>query len=81
MKPFSINKTQYKLIYYMYNKNQNSQLLVNSREIDQALKLCDICQDMFYSNRLSHSEYSFHIRDLGALLSLIKYNNKFESEL
>lgn len=81
MKLKSINKTQFKIIYEMYNSNQNSKLITNSLQIDQAAKLAETWPNEFICNRMSHQEYSFHIVNLGKILDLIKYNQKFEKEI
>lgn len=76
MKMFSLNKTQFKIISKMYIRNQNSMTLTNSVEIDQAHALLDKLPNSFVLNRMSHLEYSFHIKDLSLFSDLLKYNSK-----
>jgi hypothetical protein len=77
----SINKTQFKLIYSMYNNNDYHKTLTKSRDIDQALSLCDLFPDIFLAKRLSHSEYIFSISLFKDVLPIIKYNQKFEATI
>lgn len=77
----SLNKTQFKLIYNMYNGNIYNQTLRNARDINQWLGLVELYPDIFSAKRVNHSEYTVTISFLKDLLPLIKYNSKFEKEI
>ena len=79
---FSLNKTQFKIVYNMYNKNQTSLVLSNLTEVNQAYGLADRNSDMFQIEAINGSfrDTRLTVSKGFDLLPLIKYNSKFETE-
>lgn len=76
-----INKTQFKLIYDMYNKNNYHVILTNANHIEQAAKLADKFPEVF---KFSLTDYKRALLSIGSfedILKLIKYNQKYEREI
>lgn len=74
-----LNLIQFRLLYSLYNSNENSRALTNRAEINQALALAEDFSYLFFCNRLGPAVYSFHCKDLGALLVHLKRYQKFEA--
>jgi hypothetical protein len=70
--------TQFRLLYNAYNSNENSIRLTNRMQIKEAYNLVELMPDLFIVNRLDVADYVFHIKDLGSLLTILKYNSRHE---
>lgn len=77
----SINKTQFKIIYNMYNQNKYHLTLTNRAEIQQAAKLQEILPEVFKFSHTGIREALLSISTFEDALKLIKYNQKYEVEL
>lgn len=89
MKLFNLNKTQYKLIYNLYNGVKGSYKLgwtLNGdylslqklTDINQALGLSEDHPDLFETVSHSYRLVTFRIKDLTYIPELLNYNKKHE---
>lgn len=77
----TINKTQFRLIYDMYNQNEYHKTLTNAAHIEQAAKLADKMPDVFKFSHTGFKEALLSISTFEDVMRLIKYNQKFEGEI
>lgn len=81
MKKLTLNLTQFRILYKAYNSNENTLIIYNRRDIEEAYKLIDKNSDLFLLNNMGDGDYHFHIKDLGAVLDILKYNSKYEKDV
>lgn len=77
----TINKTQFRLIYKMYNENEYHLTINNALQLEQAAKLSETIPDVF---KFSHTGFKSGLLSASSfedLMRLIKYNQKYEAEL
>lgn len=77
----SINKTQFKIIYYMYNRNEYHLKITNAREIEQAAKLSESLPEVFRFSHMGFREALLSISTFEDIFKLIQYNRKYETEI
>lgn len=77
----TINKTQFKIIYEMYNKNDYHKTLTNANQIEQAAKMADTMPEIFNFSHQGFKQALLSISSFEDIFKLIKYNQKYESEL
>lgn len=77
----SLNKTQFKIIYDMYNKNDYHKILNNASQIEQAARMADKLPDIFKLSHQGFKQALLSISSFEDILKLIKYNQKYEKEI
>ena len=77
----TINKTQFKLLYFMYNRNEYHKTINNLNEAEQAAKLVDMFPDLFIFSSKSFRNNLFSIKLFSDVLPILKYNSKHEKDL
>lgn len=81
MVSYKVSLTQFRLLYKAYNNNENSLFISNRLQVNEAYKLAESLPELFIMNRLDAGEYSFHIKSLGLVLPILKYNSKHEKDV
>ena len=76
-----INKTQFRIIYYMYNRNEYNTILSNLKEQNAALGLVERFPEVFKATSKGFRELWFSITSLEDIFKLIKYNQNYEKEM
>lgn len=75
----SLNKTQFKIIYKMYNHNEYNVVLTNGTEIEQAAKMAEKLPEVFKFSFKGFREAWLIVDSLESLMKLIQYNRKHET--
>lgn len=77
----AITKTQFKILYNMYNHNEYHMTFRNALQLEAAAKLADKMPDVFKFSYTGFKEGLLSISSFEDILKLIKYNNKYEGEM